>query len=159
MAAPIGNEFWKLRSKHGRDKLFETPELLWEAANEYFDWMNTTPLMERKAFAFQGVITTEDLPKMRAMALSGLCFYLHCNEAYFRNFKNQKRVDGEDFSSVISDIETIIFNFNLQGASADLLNANIISRQLGLADQQVHSFDTEKKISLSIDGKELDLSK
>ena len=22
MAAPVGNQFWKLRSKHGRDKLF-----------------------------------------------------------------------------------------------------------------------------------------
>ena len=26
MAAPKGNQFWMLRSKHGRDKLFATPE-------------------------------------------------------------------------------------------------------------------------------------
>jgi hypothetical protein len=36
--APKGNEFWKLRSKHGRDKLFATPELFWQAALEYFQW-------------------------------------------------------------------------------------------------------------------------
>ena len=29
MAAPKGNQFWMLRSKHGRDKLFATPEALW----------------------------------------------------------------------------------------------------------------------------------
>lgn len=28
MAAPKGNQFWMLRSKHGRDKLFATPEAL-----------------------------------------------------------------------------------------------------------------------------------
>lgn len=38
MAAPKGNQFWMLRSKHGRDKLFATPEALWEAACEYFQW-------------------------------------------------------------------------------------------------------------------------
>ena len=52
----IGNQFWKFRSKHGRDKLFATPELLWDAACEYFDWMDEHPLYEAKAFAFQGTI-------------------------------------------------------------------------------------------------------
>ena len=42
MAAPKGNQFWMLRSKHGRDKLFATPEALWEAACEYFQWCDET---------------------------------------------------------------------------------------------------------------------
>ena len=46
MAAPKGNQFWKLRSKHGRDKLFTTPELLWEAACEYFEWIDENPLIQ-----------------------------------------------------------------------------------------------------------------
>ena len=37
MAASKNNQFWKLRSKHGRDTLFSSPELLWSAAYEYFD--------------------------------------------------------------------------------------------------------------------------
>lgn len=136
MAAPIGNQFWKLRSKHGRDKLFATPELLWEAACEYFQWCEENPLKETKAFAFQGVVTTEELPKMRAMTLSQLCFYLNCNEAYFRQFKTDDTQGAKDFSTVINDIEQTIYNQKFQGASADLLNANIISRDLGLADKQ-----------------------
>lgn len=36
MSAPKGNQFWKLRNKHGRSKRFASPEQLWEAACEYF---------------------------------------------------------------------------------------------------------------------------
>lgn len=135
MAAPKGNQFWKLRSKHGRDKLFATPELLWEAACEYFEWCEQNPLYERKAFSFQGSIITEDMPKMRAMTLSQLCFYLNCNEAYFRTFKAQLPEDEKDFNTVIRDIEQTIYNQKFQGASADLLNANIIARDLGLTNK------------------------
>jgi hypothetical protein len=28
MAAPKGNKFWMMRSKHGRDKLFASPQLI-----------------------------------------------------------------------------------------------------------------------------------
>lgn len=140
MGAPKGNQFWKLRSKHGRDKLFATPELLWEAACEYFEWCENNPLYETKAFAFQGVVTTEELPKMRAMLLPQLCFYLHCSEAYFRNFKStlkdsEKQID-KDFITVINEIESVIFSQKFQGAASDLLNANIIARDLGLTDKQ-----------------------
>jgi len=72
---------------------------------------------------------------MRAMTLSGLCFYLHCNEAYFRTFKAQLPEGEEDFNTVIKEIETVIYNQKFQGAAADLLNANIIARDLGLSDK------------------------
>ena len=139
MAAPIGNQFWKLRAKHGRDKLFATPELLWDAACEYFQWCEDNPLYEMRGFAYQGVVTKEKFPKMRAMTMSGLCFYLRCNEAYFRQF--QKELSGKDdklskdFSTVIREIEDVIYNQKFQGAAADLLNANIIARDLGLTDR------------------------
>jgi len=109
MAAPKENKFWELRSKHGRDKLFSTPKLLWAAACEYFEWCDSNPLHERKAFAFQGAITTEDLPKLRAYTMEGLCLFLDCNEAYFRNFKSQKREHKQGFSTVIERIERVIY--------------------------------------------------
>lgn len=146
MSAPAGNQFWKLRSKHGRDKLFASPELLWEAACEYFEWCEQHPLYESKAFAFQGDISQAELPKMRAMTLSQLCFYLNCSESYFRVFKATLKDADKDFLTVINDIETIIYNQKFQGASADLLNPNIIARDLGLADKQV----TENKTDITI---------
>jgi len=134
MAAPKGNQFWKLRSKHGRDKLFNTPQLLWEAACEYFQWCEDNPLYETKGFAFQGVVTKETFPKMRAMTLSQLCFYLNCSASYFRTFKSTLQEKDKDFLTVINEIEETIYNQKFQGASADLLNANIIARDLGLSD-------------------------
>ena len=144
MAAPKGNQFWKLRSKHGRDKLFASPGLMWEAACEYFQWCEENPLYEMRGFAYQGVVTKEQFPKMRAMTLSQLCFYLNCNESYFRIFKAQLPEGEEGFNTVIKEIETIIYNQKFQGASADLLNANIIARDLGLSDRSDITSDGEK---------------
>ena len=135
MAAPAGNKYWKLRSKHGREKLFSTPQLMWDAACEYFEWCENNPLHETKAFSFQGIITTTKLPIMRATTLSQLCFYLNCNEAYFRQFKSKLSESDKDFSTVINDIEQVIYNQKFQGAAGNLLNANIIARDLGLNEK------------------------
>jgi hypothetical protein len=133
MAAPIGNQFWKHRSKHGRDKLFATPELMWEAACEYFEWCNNNPLIE---IDYVGKDAREvEKPKMRAFSLRGLCLYLNANEAYFRTFKAQLK-DGEvGFNTIITCIEDTIYTQQWTGAAAKMLDANIISRTLGLKEQ------------------------
>lgn len=136
MAAPTGNQFWKLRSKHGREKLFSSSELLWEAAAEYFTWCDENPLYESKAFAYQGEVIIEQLPKLRAYTMEGLCLYLGCTDDYFRSFKSQDRLNKEDYITVITRIEKTIYNQKFTAAAADLLNANIISRDLGLSDKQ-----------------------
>lgn len=136
MSAPKGNQFWKARATNGREKLFETPDLLWEAACEYFQWCDDNPLWEAKAFAFQGDVTVEKLPKLRAYTLGGLCLFLDCSENYFRAFKSAERANKQDFITVIEKIENTIYNQKFSGAAADLLNANIISRDLGLADKK-----------------------
>ena len=139
MPAPKGNQFWKARAKHGRDKIFKTPQQLWEAACEYFEWVEENPLYEGKPFAFQGDSWVEMVPKMRAMTLEGLCLFLHVNAQYFTDFENAldlETEEGKDFSLVIKDIRAVIRDQKFAGASAGLLNANIIARDLGLADKQ-----------------------
>ena len=49
MAAPTGNKFWMLRSKHGRDKLFSTPELLWERHVSISNGVMKNPWLSKKA--------------------------------------------------------------------------------------------------------------
>ena len=136
MAAPKGNKFWKNRSKHGRSKLFETPELLWEEACKYFDWCDNNPLKKQQLFNNKGKIVKSDSNLMRAYTMAGLCFYLKCNEAYLRTFKKQLPENEEDFNTVITDIEKVVFRQKFEGAAAGLLNANIIARDLGLSDKQ-----------------------
>lgn len=45
MAAPKGNRFWEARSSHGRNPKFESPEALWAACCEYFEWADDNPLL------------------------------------------------------------------------------------------------------------------
>ena len=132
-----GNQFWKLRSKHGRDKLFKTPQLLWDAACDYFEWCDENPLLEDKVFHAQGLITHAEVTKIRAYTLGGLCLYLKCSSAYFRAFKSTSGAEkNNDFITVIEEIEETIYNQKFTAAAADLLNPNIIARDLGLADKK-----------------------
>ncbi|GEJ46024.1 DNA-packaging protein [Chryseobacterium sp. ON_d1] len=134
MGAPKGNQFWKLRAKHGRDTLFESPELLWDAATEYFEWCDNNPLIE---IDFKGKDADRvELPKMRPYTLHGLCIYLDCSTSYFREFKNSERKSKKDFMSVITRIEETIYNQKFTGAASGFLNPNIIARDLGLVDKK-----------------------
>jgi hypothetical protein len=128
--APKGNEFWKQRSKHGRDKIFETPELMWEAACEYFQWCEENPLEEND---FVGKDATEvDRKKLRPFTLQGICLYLDVN----RGIKGKEDDVSKDFSFIITRIKEIIYNQKFTGAAVGFFNSNIIARDLGLSDKK-----------------------
>lgn len=133
MAATTGNQFWKQRCKHGKDKIFSSPEMLWECACEYFQWVDENPLIEMKPFAFQGESWSEPIPKMRAMTINGLCLYLGIGESTLWDYGNKEQY--KDYSQVVELIKKTIYEQKFTGAAADLLNANIIARDLGLRDK------------------------
>ncbi|KGM44480.1 hypothetical protein JY97_00630 [Alkalispirochaeta odontotermitis] len=134
MPAPKGNQFWKARSSHGRKPIFSNAEQLWESCQEYFEWVEANPLYESKAFNTKEGIVQEPLAKMRAMTIGGLCIFLDINQStWFDYAKN------DDFSHVTTRVEEIIRDQKFQGAAADLLNPNIIARDLGLANKQEHT--------------------
>jgi hypothetical protein len=130
VAAPKGNRFWEARSSHGRKPIFPTPEDLWAASCEYFHWNEENPLIEGKICSYQGVNTLEKLPKMRAMTTTALCIFLDIDFTTWKDYQTK-----EDFSQVTTRIDEIIYNQKFTGASADLLNANIIARELGLKEK------------------------
>ena len=131
MAAPQGNQFWKARTKHGRDKIFASAALLWDACEEYFQWVEDNPLWESKLFAYQGDISEGVAPKMRAMTIGGLCLFLDIDQSTWFAWRKE-----DDFSNVITRAEEVIRTQKFAGAAADLLNPNIIARDLGLSDKQ-----------------------
>lgn len=140
MAAPKGNRFWEARSTHGRNPIFGSPDELWSACTEYFNWVEDNPLYESKAFAFQGVVTHEAIPKMRAMTIVGLCLFLDIDRSTWYAFKAK-----EDYSNIVTRAEEVIYNQKFSGAAADLLNANIIARDLGLKEHsQVEDVTPDK---------------
>lgn len=160
MAAPKKNAFWKQRTKHGRDKLFASPDLLWKAACDYFKWCDNNPWLKTEQLKKPVIIKTEkgneavtivEIPTARPYTLSGLCLYLGCDQSYFRAFKAQERNDAEDFITIITRIEEVIYTQKFEGAAVGVFNANIIARDLGLADK--------KEISGAVDTAPADLSK
>lgn len=146
MAAPKGNKFWEARSSHGRKPIFETPDDLWNAAVEYFEWVAENPLEE--AIIYQGVLNEEHCkPLMRAMTLDGLQIFLDISNNCWYDYKEK-----EGFSHITKKIEQIIRTQKIQGAAAGLLKENIIARETGLSDSQTventHAFvvsDTPEK--------------
>lgn len=141
MAPPKGNKFWLLRAKSGRDKIFKNEKSLWKAACEYFEWVHDNPLQEEKLFNIKGKIKTGKINKMRAMTMDGLCLFLDISTSTWDNY----RAD-DDFMGITSKIENVIRSQKFAGAAADLLNANIIARDLGLKDQK----STEHKGALGV---------
>ena len=137
-----------LRSKHGRDKLFATPELLWEAACEYFQWCDENPWTTRKAtqktvpvkvvkdkeivIENQQQTQQEVTPTSRPYSLMGMCVYLGASTNWWNEFRSaciNKR--DKDFLEVIARVEETIKTQQFEGACVGAFNANIIARTLG----------------------------
>jgi hypothetical protein len=134
-------QWWRRRAKHGRDILFQSPELLWEAACEYFQYIKENPWMrnEVKVDKRRGAYIVA-VPMSRPFTLHALCLYLGCSVEYFKMFIRSTlpaMEDGEvkkNFFIVISAIESVMYTQKFEGAAVGAFNANIISRDLGLAD-------------------------
>lgn len=151
-----GNRFWEARSSAGPKPKFADPESLWGACVEYFAWVEDNPLHEDKLVIFQGVATHEPVAKMRAMTIGGLCIFLDVTERQWREWRDSR----PDLLPVITQAEAIIYQQKFTGAAADLLNPNIIARDLGLADKQDHTSSDgsmspsgAKKLSEFLDGR------
>lgn len=130
-----GNKFWKARSSAGIKPKFETPEALEAACMEYFDWVHENPIMTVELVKHAGNAKQVQVPKMRAMTIGSLCLFIDVTQ---RNWIKW-REDRPDLSPVMTRVEEIIRAQKFEGAAADLLNPNIIARDLGLADKKEHS--------------------
>ena len=129
-----GLQSWEARASVGAPRLFESPELLRAAVLEYFEFIRANPLMEQKVGFSYGVAVTHDTPRVRAMTNRGLALFIGVTHKTLIEWKNTRA----DLKPVIEWAEDCIWNQKFEAASAGLLNANIISRELGLADKQIH---------------------
>ena len=128
MPAPKGNKFWMLRSSHGLKPMFDSPEQLWSACVEYFEWVQANPLFEAKAFAYKGEVTVAQLPsRMRAMTIEGLCVFLDIHKSTWIDYRNRKRFGDVVLSPVYRSPAA-----GFRGP--DFLNA------IALVDSDIHPF-------------------
>ncbi len=141
-----GAPLWKQRAKVGRDMLFASPEVLWDACCEYFHWVDTNDLMAHEWKVVDKELKAVSVPRARPYTMGALCIFLDVNEAYFRNWKyhnkeeenesEETRILREAFSTVITKVEAIVYQQKFEGAAAGYFKENLISRDLGLADKR-----------------------
>jgi hypothetical protein len=127
-----GNRWWEARSTHGVSPKFETAEALQDACFQYFAWNEANPLYKDQLVTFQGMATHEPVAQMRAMTIGGLCMFIDVSQQRWMEWRKER----SDLLSVMTWAESVIYRQKFEGASADLLNANIIARDLGLADKK-----------------------
>ncbi len=139
MGAPEGNQFWKLRSKHGRDKIFTSPEILWEACQEYFEATDKRKWIKTE---FHGKDANECfVPNETPYTWTGLYLFLDISHQTWKDYEELK-----DFIEISTRVRNIIYTQKFEGASVGAFNANIISRDLGLKEQS----EVESKVTLNI---------
>ncbi len=138
MAAPKCNKFWEMRSSHGRQPKFKTPADLMAACEEYFDWVQANPLNEHKQYHFQGNIVNSVMAKMRAMTVKGMCIFLGISRSTWDSYCERDNDSEQGFLDITTRVREIIDTQKFEGAAADLLNPNIIARDLGLKDTNSH---------------------
>ena len=128
MSAPKGNQYWKIRNESGRNKIWSSPEELWNAAVEYFK--ETSGRVWNKVEFKGSQVEKVKIPTSVPFSLKGLCLYLDCNLTTFKNYEKEK-----DFFTVTGRIRHIIETQQFEGAVVGAFNANIIARSLGLSEK------------------------
>jgi len=135
MAATPGNQWWKLRSKHGRDAIFSTPEILESACEEYFkatDERNDWDGQNWVGKDGEEVVVKKKVP----YSLKGLCVFLGVSSHYFSEFKKSETFkSNKDFLEVYTRIEDIIQTQQIDGSMMGYYNASLTARLNGLVDK------------------------
>jgi len=97
--------------------------------------------MEEKVFHTAGIITRAEVGHMVATTVTGLCLFLDIHETTWAEYRKKT-----DFTSVTARVDNYIKTQKLTGAAADLLNPNIIARDLGLVDKKDVSVDDKRPV-------------
>jgi hypothetical protein len=137
MAAPSGNQYWKLRDKHGRDKVFSSPEEMAHAFEEYIEFTkNRTdfnkvrvkknvikPQNEDCDLLSQDEIevitktvgveehTVEESPV--PLSVGGFCLHVGASSAFLKNFvlrinDEKEGLDPNDDKEKVEEIEDFL---------------------------------------------------
>lgn len=148
MAAEQGNKYYKLRSKDGRNKVFESAKDLNTEIENYFNeksnsFINKPDIIKSGESAGANIqMRIDDFPTKEELAI-------YLGFAKWESLKNYKEY-SDDFLEVITWAETVIYNWKLKYTAIGVLNANIIARDLGITDRQDLTTDGQKISSTQV---------
>lgn len=141
--------YWEWRKKTGKPKAIKTPEKLWELACEYFQTIDSNPAYKKDFIkGGESAGTIVDIETMRPYTWEGLEDFLF-EKGIITNLDDYRQnTDGryQEYTGIIRAIGKVIFNRNFSGASMNFLNANLIARQLGLAEKSQVAITKEQPL-------------
>ena len=138
-----GNQLWKLRTKHGRDRLFGDAAVLWDEACKYFDWADRHPREKTELVKYKGEASEAEVPLGRMYSMHELTVYLGVSGSYFRTAKGELREKIEkgkataaevELLETIERIEGVIQADQISGAAVGIYAPQLVSRLNGLSD-------------------------
>jgi hypothetical protein len=142
----IGNRLWALRKNHtsGNPRKFQSPEEMRLAVLGYFAWMEGHPLYEAKVVQSAGSPMIISVPRIRAMSQESLCMHIGMSRGAWVGYRTR-----EGFEEIVANTEAAIYAQKFEGAAADLLNSNIITKELGLKERIDHTSGDESVTSIT----------
>lgn len=127
----MAKELWEIAKGPGKPPAFNSPQEMWDRAVEYFKWCGQNQIIEEKVGFFQGEPSSAFVGHSRPMTISGLCVFLNVDRQTYYNYKK-----NPEYFDITKSIDEAMFEQKFAGAATGQFNANIIARDLGLAEKQ-----------------------
>lgn len=124
---PGGNPY----PSEGKPPMFKTPEELWAKFEEYCAATDAAPWQEEKLFSTKTGVVRANANKKQPYTMASFLEFAGCSDRAWRDWRKLR----EDLQPVIERIERIVTDQKYKGAAMGFFNANIIARDLGLADR------------------------
>ena len=141
--------YWAWRAKVGQPKKIPTPQILWEAACEYFQMRDESP-WEKEDFIRGGESAGGKVYLNTAVPYTwcGLEDYLREKglAAKLDDYRANKEGRYSEYADICTHIGQIIFDQKFTGAAVGAFNANIIARDLGLTEKTQNTVITEQPL-------------
>ena len=130
--------YWQMRAKAGQPKKIPTPEILWEAACEYFQMRDESPWLAQD-FIKGGDQAGKIIHMEKAVPYTwmGLEDYLREKglAAKLDDYRSNKNNAYTEYADILTHISQIIQDQKFTGAAVGAFNPMIISRDLGLTEK------------------------
>lgn len=144
--------------KLGRPLKYKPDEMLVKF-REYVTWAKDNPISIEKNVVnttTKGDTYRSDAveTKPRLISIKGFLVFLGAGSDWWQSLDREDAKRKEEFSRVKSFIRDYCENYQSEMASAEIFNANIVSRLLGLADKQM--VKNEEKIVIVNSQEEMD---
>lgn len=136
---------WKTRQSY---TLTYNPSELRTMCEMYFQWVYDNPIKEQKTAVYYGKVITYEENRLRAMTRQGLCLFLGITPSTFSRWKKE----DTPLKEVVEWAEMVMYEQKFTAAAANVLNQNIVMRELGLAERQIQDTNLPEIIIAPPDG-------